>query len=458
MYELIVDPEFKAEIRPLTQTEYEGLEADILANGCIDPIRVWAMLPTCERCEEDDEEQVKEWDHVFFSTVRDAWAHGIETDDYFEAGWRWLCKRCDIELLEEYDRVIVDGHNRYEICQKHGIGFEVHERVFESREHALLAVLQAQANRRNLEPIDMVRVLERLHEQESALALERMLSGKQADPVQNLTQGSEDRTRDKLAAQVGVSGPTYDALRKVNQQGDPELIDAVRKRKASASAAADIADLPKEEQREVVAKGEKEILSKAKEIRAQKHAERKQERVEKIRTMEWPLGQFRVIYADPPWEYRNAGLDQSAAQQYETMSIEALSKLPVKDLATDDSVLFLWVTSPLLAEAIPLIESWGFEYKTSIVWVKAKPTYGFYVSVKHELLLICTKGACTPDIDERPESVIVTNGEYRHSQKPDEFRQLIDVMYPHGPRIELFAREAANGWERWGNECPELCA
>ena len=169
-------------------------------------------------------------------------------------------------------------------------------------------------------------------------------------------------------------------------------------------------------------------------------------------------GKYRVIYADPPWSYGNSGVIGETdnyghvERHYPSMSIEELCALPVKDLAENDSVLFLWVTSPLLAECFPVITSWGFKYKTSFVWDKVKHNFGHYNSVRHEMLLICTRGSCTPDSDEKIDSVQTIERSEKHSEKPEEFRAIIDRLYPNGKRIELFSRKSADGWEGWGNE------
>ena len=105
----------------------------------------------------------------------------------------------------------------------------------------------------------------------------------------------------------------------------------------------------------------------------------------------------------------------------------------------------------LLEECFPLIKAWGFKYKTSMIWDKIKHNVGNYVSVRHELLLICTKGSCTPDIKKLDDSVY-SEERTEHSKKPLYFRSLIDKLYPNGNRIELFAREKAKGWDVWGNE------
>jgi len=165
-------------------------------------------------------------------------------------------------------------------------------------------------------------------------------------------------------------------------------------------------------------------------------------------------GKYRVIYADCPWNYGNklvAGYG-AAENHYPTMSIEELCKLPVKELAEDNAVLFFWVTSPLLEECFPVIKSWGFKYKTSFVWDKVKHNMGHYNSVRHELLLICTKGSCLPDSSKLIDSVVEIERSQKHSEKPEEFRNIINTLYTFGAKIELFSRKKVEGWSVWGNQ------
>src|SRR3990172_4228094 len=166
-------------------------------------------------------------------------------------------------------------------------------------------------------------------------------------------------------------------------------------------------------------------------------------------------GKYRVIYADPPWKYGDpmgiAGYKVSAEMRYPVMSIEELCALPIIDLAEDNSVLFMWVTSPMLEECFKVINAWGFKYKTSFVWDKIKHNFGHYNSVRHEFLLLATRGSCTPDIKDLFDSVQVIERN-NHNEKPEAFRTIVDRLYPRGNRIELFARQLIKGWEQWGNE------
>ncbi len=173
-----------------------------------------------------------------------------------------------------------------------------------------------------------------------------------------------------------------------------------------------------------------------------------------------PTGKYRVLYADPPWQYGNSGVITGgdnygrAARHYPTMSIDALCALgdQIEAMAEDDAVLFMWVTSPLLAECFPVIKAWGFTYKTSFVWDKVRHNFGHYNSVRHELLLICTRGSCLPDTPTLLDSVVTIERSDKHSEKPEEFRGMIDSLYTWGNRLELFARCRVDGWEAWGNE------
>lgn len=160
---------------------------------------------------------------------------------------------------------------------------------------------------------------------------------------------------------------------------------------------------------------------------------------------------YRVIYADPPWQYndkQDTAKLGGAVKHYPTMPLDEICALPVP--AENNSVLFLWTTSPMLEDAFKVIHAWGFNYKSSFIWDKVSHAMGHYNSVRHEFLLICTKGSCTPDVPKLLDSVVSIE-RTEHSKKPNEFREIIDTLYPLGERLEMFAREAAQGWDVWGN-------
>lgn len=166
-----------------------------------------------------------------------------------------------------------------------------------------------------------------------------------------------------------------------------------------------------------------------------------------------PNGKYRIVYADPPWTYGNdrTFYGGDIINHYPMMSIKDICALNIRDITEENSVLFLWVTSPILEESFEVIKAWGFKYKTSFVWDKIKHNMGHYNSVRHELLLVCTRGSCTPDVKKLFDSVQSIE-RTEHSAKPEYFREIIDTIYPRGKRIELFARKKTQGWEVFGNE------
>lgn len=169
---------------------------------------------------------------------------------------------------------------------------------------------------------------------------------------------------------------------------------------------------------------------------------------------------YDIIYADPPWSYRNMGNIQATANShYKTMTLEDLKKLPVNELARENSILFMWATFPKIDEALDLIKAWGFEYKTvGFTWVKKNKRgggnffgVGWYTKSNAEVCLIGVKGKA-PKISNSVSSIIESIRE-EHSKKPDIVREKIIEFSGNIPRIELFARQQVGGWDCWGDEC-----
>jgi N6-adenosine-specific RNA methylase IME4 len=169
-------------------------------------------------------------------------------------------------------------------------------------------------------------------------------------------------------------------------------------------------------------------------------------------------GKYRILYADPPWIYHLNQASGIAEDHYDCLDDAQLCEYrpggvrTVKELADRDAVLFLWTTAPMLQRAFPIIDAWGFEYKTFFVWDKVKHNVGYYNSVRAELLLVCTRGSCTPDTGKLIDSVQTIERSDKHSEKPQEFYDIIEAMYDHGRKLELFARNPRQGWDADGNE------
>jgi len=199
----------------------------------------------------------------------------------------------------------------------------------------------------------------------------------------------------------------------------------------------------------------------AKQAQQERTAERRQERIERIveisqgnSELDELDGQYPIIYADPPWRYEHVKTENRAIENhYPTMDLDEICALPVSDIATPDSVLFLWTTSPKLAESMQVIDAWGYTYRTCMVWDKDRIGMGYYARQQHELLLIATRGSVpVPEPENRPPSVIRIRRDDEHSSKPAEFYAMIERMYPELRKLEMFARTRRDGWAAWGNQ------
>ncbi len=169
---------------------------------------------------------------------------------------------------------------------------------------------------------------------------------------------------------------------------------------------------------------------------------------------------YQLIYADPPWSYRDKchSGKRGAMYKYPVMALEDIMRLPVNELADDDCLLAMWWVPPQPAEALKVVEAWGFEFKTmkGFSWHKltkhGKSHFGMgnYTRANTEDCLFAIKG--------RPKRISASVRQFieaprrAHSQKPDEARDRLVELMGDVPRIELFARHKFPGWDVWGNE------
>jgi len=186
----------------------------------------------------------------------------------------------------------------------------------------------------------------------------------------------------------------------------------------------------------------------------------------KQKNTHFPNKKYKIIYADPPWDYYSAwkrknsdsaGIWGLAQDHYNTMPLNEIKELAVKNICDDDCFLFLWATFPQIQSALDVIKAWGFEYKTAaFVWVKKNKSgknfmgMGWYTRANAEICLIGKRGS--PKIMNHGIKQTIESTLREHSKKPDEVRKRIVQLCGDVPRIELFARERTAGWDAWGNE------
>lgn len=180
---------------------------------------------------------------------------------------------------------------------------------------------------------------------------------------------------------------------------------------------------------------------------------------------------YKIIYVDPPWRFKNWSMEELAKRgekwarkngrsPYSVMDTSDICKLPVKDIADKDCVLFMWVTYPKLEEAFEVIRAWGFTYKTvAFTWVKKRKNGKFHLGLGYwtrgnpELCLLATCGH--PHRISKKVSNLTISRLREHSRKPDEVRDKIVKLIGDVSRIELFSRDRFNGWDYWGDEVPD---
>ena len=168
---------------------------------------------------------------------------------------------------------------------------------------------------------------------------------------------------------------------------------------------------------------------------------------------------YQIIYADPPWEHTSwKNGNRRPELHYNVMNLSEIKELPIQDIADENCILFLWVTFPHLKEGLEVIASWGFEYKTiGFTWVKRNKIAdswfwgcGSYTRANAEICLLATKGR----IKRVSASVhsVIDSRIGKHNEKPNTARERIVQLVGDLPRIELFARQAVEGWDCWGDE------
>ncbi|MEG1818085.1 MT-A70 family methyltransferase [Pseudomonas sp.] len=180
-----------------------------------------------------------------------------------------------------------------------------------------------------------------------------------------------------------------------------------------------------------------------------------------------PPRKYRVIYADPAWQFGNrntGGTMKSAAEaKYTVTSLADMAAMPVEQLADEHCLLVMWWVGAMPQEAINLCKAWGFRLvnMNGFVWRKLTKTgipffgMGFSTRAGSESALIGVRGKLGELIDDHSVRAVIEAKVGRHSQKPHEFREAIEKLCGDVHRVELFAREAAAGWDCWGNQAPQ---
>jgi len=370
--ELNIDKDFKSLIPPLEKEEYQQLKSSIKNEGCRDSIVLWKGI-------------------------------------------------------------IIDGHNRYEICSKENIKFRTINKKFKDRNDVVLWMIDNQLGRRNISKYDRTRLALKKEGILRPEAEARMKFGKKlTDPVQKSAQG---KVREKVAKEAKVSHDTVAKVKYIEEKADEKQKKDLSSQKVSINKIH--SELKKAENRKRIAETFKEPqLPETKK-------------------------KYNIIYADPPWSfkhYSDKGKGRAPDNYYKCQNLQDIKDLPISNLAADDCILFMWVTYPFLQKSFEVLKAWGFEYKTiGFTWVKKNKKadswfwgMGYWTRSNAEVCIIATRGKITRQSSSVHQ--IVDTSIEEHSKKPDCVRERIIELVGDIPRVELFARQKTKGWDVWGNE------
>lgn len=383
---MIIDPEFQAIGGKLQGDEYEQLRDNLLRDGCRDPLVLW-----------------------------------------------------------HEQRILLDGHNRREICEQHRIPYRTTTIQLPDRAAAKVWIIHNQFGRRNLTPYRRA---------EMALELESLIAAKAKENQQTAgrigasmtnrgCQISDNLdpvdTKKEVAREAGLSHDTIAKAKYLRDHADEDT--KVRLRKGETNIHAEYCRLRREEserQRDARREANAEQIAEAPSVQAAVTAG----------------ARFATIVADPPWDWGDEGdADQfgRARPTYGTMPFEDLLKLPVGNLADQDCHLYLWITNRSLPKGFLLLERWGFRYITTLTWCKPSFGMGNYFRGSTEQVLFGVRGSQLLKRQDVGTWFTAPRGPLGHSSKPTEFYNLVESCSP-GPYLEMFARSPRAGWSAWGAE------
>jgi len=210
------------------------------------------------------------------------------------------------------------------------------------------------------------------------------------------------------------------------------------------------------------AEGDREIVLAAKADRHAAAVEQRRQREKAVagKIAALPSKRYGVIYADPEWKFETYSakgkLDTSAENHYTTGTLDEIKARDVASISAPDCVLFLWATAPMMPQALEVMQAWGFEYKSQVIWKKDRGGTGYWFINWHELLLVGTRGHIPAPAQGDQWASVIEAPRGRHSEKPEVFYRMIEGYFPNVPKIELNARATRAGWDAWGFDAPTV--
>ena len=344
-----------------------------------------------------------------------------------------------------YQGAILDGWNRWSACQQ--LGEKPATKEFVGNDMDAISYTMRTNKRRNL-----------TSGQWAAVAVE------QEELVRGIAEDTERERREKQSQNA------------VNRYTKKKILASGNKfpqaRTAPAQTAAKVAGMfntndhyvktakrlkaTRPDDFESIKNGEKTITQVKKEEKEEKRQQERFEKIEAVKLMQEttekkddPLPS--LVLADPPWQYRHCATNNRKIENhYETAEHDDI--VAHKPTTQKNCLLLLWATAPKLAEAVDLLQKWGFDYRTCAVWDKEMFGMGYWFRGEHELLLVGVKGKVSPPEQSDRISSMFRERRTKHSKKPEGVYEWIERSFPDHVKFEMYCREPREGWQTWGNE------
>jgi len=328
-----------------------------------------------------------------------------------------------------WDSFIVDGHNRYNIAEKHGLHFETEEIAFDNEEDVKVWIINLQLGRRNLVEFVKIELLQIRKEILKSLGKEKQIR-KPVDSVMSTIDRTKHSTRETLSKELKISSGKLAQAEVVIKKADEKTKEKLRSGEVTINNV--YQEIKKEEKikerNTLIEKQKKDILEN------------------KVPELQ---GLYDVISVDPPWNYGRVYDPENSrvANPYPEMTIDEILKLDLP--FADNSILFLWTTHKFLPDAFNIVTQWGFDYKATLVWNKEKMGMGDWFRMQCEFCLFAIKGK--PFWSNTTERDIINESRRQHSRKPETFYSMVDKICV-GRKLEYFSREKRDGWDIFGND------
>ncbi len=344
------------------------------------------------------------------------------------------------DAIVTWQGFIIDGHNRYEIAQKHNLDYKTIEMQFDNDDLVMLWMIHNQKSRRNLNDYQKGLLSQKQKEIEKRIGILAMseAGGDKKSPLSIIDKSDikkdneRHNTRNNISKELGWSTGKYAMFEVVEKRASIEQIEKLENNDATINQV--YQEIKKEDKKEELEQIRLNI----------------QKEVKKVDIEDIPET-FDVIYADPPWRYDFAeSSNRKIENHYTTMQTSDIAKMKVP--SKENCVLFMWATAPKLLEALDVMKGWGFTYKTHAIWDKEKIGMGYWFRGQHELLMVGVKGKVSPPQASIRISSIIKEQRSKHSRKPDCVAEYIELAFYNKSKVELFCREPRNGWYSYGNE------